>query len=131
MSCFRCSLLITTIKEHWPNYRIKLHMTSPPRSCREIKKQRLFYMQQNTAEQLAHSPSALWHLSSFVSLWLKRPSDYCSLLADACPMPTTPKTQRRLLQLFNGIFQLLFCCRAASVELSTTQFRLTNPEDRL
>jgi hypothetical protein len=132
MSCFRCSLLITTIKEHWPNYRIKLHMTSPPRSCREIKKQRLFYMQQNTAEQLAHSPSALWHLSSFVSLWLKRPSDYCSLLAGACPMPTKPETHKRLLLVFTGGgFQLLFCCRAASMELSTTQFRLTIPEDHL
>ena len=62
-------------------------------------------MQQNTAEQLAHSPSALWHLSSFVGLWLKRPSDYCSLLADACPMPDKPKTQKRLLLVFaRGFF---------------------------
>jgi len=59
-------------------------------------------MQQNTAEQLAHSPSALWHLSSFVSLWLKRPSDYCSLLAGACPMPTKPETHKRLLLVFTG-----------------------------
>lgn len=61
-------------------------------------------MQQNTVEQLVHFPSVLWNLSSFVSLWLKRPSDYRSLLADTCPMSTTPKTQRRLLQVFNGIF---------------------------
>ena len=64
-------------------------------------------MQQNTAEQLAHSPSALWHLSSFVSLWLKRPSDYCSLLAGACPMPTTPETHKRLLLVFTGGFSTI------------------------
>lgn len=61
-------------------------------------------MQQNTVEQLAHFPPVLLDLSSFVSLWLKRPSDYCSLLAGACPMPTKPETHKRLLLVFTGGF---------------------------
>ena len=62
-------------------------------------------MQQNTVEQLVHFPPVLLDLSSFVSLWLKRPSDYCSLLADACPMQNKPKTQKRLLLVFaRGFF---------------------------
>ena len=59
-------------------------------------------MQQNTVEQLAHFSPVLLDLSSFVSLWLKRPSDYCSLLAGACPMPTKPETHKRLLLVFTG-----------------------------
>tara|TARA_B110000003_G_scaffold51259_1_gene50365 strand:+ start:5520 stop:5885 length:366 start_codon:yes stop_codon:yes gene_type:complete len=92
----------------WANVQDKAtHDIPTPTMSGDQKKQRLFYMQQNTVEQLAHFPPVLWNLSSFVSLWLKRPSDYCSLLADACPMPTTPKTQRRLLQVFNRIFSTI------------------------
>ena len=82
-------------------------MTSPPRPCREIKKAKAFLHATKHCRTVSTFSFSTLELIKFRQPMAKKLSDYCSLLTDACPMPTTPSSQKHLLRVFNGVLSTI------------------------